>query len=171
MKYAVSGSSGMRSPAPAGEVRHENLAREVELGLVEDPPVARSALALVERGSEFADEPRAGACVPGRGPWVGVERAADELGDDVLGGVEDVLVRGGCRRRGGGAAGLAHHGLLPGPMPTVRYTKGNVRMPGSVGRVRASLAGDRARGGPWVRRESLPNAFCRNDLGLLRPRM
>ena len=85
----------------------------MEFGLVEDPPPARSAVAFIEWWSQLADEPCAGACVPGRGARVGVERAADEFGDDVFRGVEHVLVRGGGDGRGGGGARLAHCDFLP----------------------------------------------------------
>ena len=64
------GELGHPLAAPAREVRDEDLVVEVEFWFVEDPPSARSAVAFVERGSELADQPGAGACRGARRGWV-----------------------------------------------------------------------------------------------------
>ena len=88
VKYAVSGSSGMRSRRHPARSGTRTLIVEVELGLVEDPPPAPGPPSPSSNGGPSLLMSRArGARVPGaRAAGVGVERAADELGDDVLGG-------------------------------------------------------------------------------------
>ena len=87
VKNAVSGYSGMRSRRQAREVRDEDILAEMKFRLVDDPPSARAAASAVERRIELASEDRACDRVRGRRPWMGMERAVDDLGHLVRGRV------------------------------------------------------------------------------------
>jgi hypothetical protein len=107
----------------------------VQLGLVQNPPAAGPAAALVEGAIEFAAQTGTGPQVPGRGARVGHQAAVDDLGDQMLGDLQKVLVGGVSEGGVGhwvvlGGAGLAtilvvrrwaFAGLAPGVAGVCRY--------------------------------------------------
>src|SRR2546422_32307 len=93
---------------PARKIRDEDIVAEVQLGLVQDPPAARlpcRARRLVE-GAQVHAHRRGGERVGRGGPGARDQLAVDELGHQVLGSLDDVLV-GGPPSRG------AHRASIP----------------------------------------------------------
>jgi hypothetical protein len=99
------GKLGHPLPPPAGKVRHEDIIAQVQLRLVQDDPAAGAASAAIEGAIELAAEVRRGPGVQRRRTWTRQELAADDLGNDVVGRSEHILV--GCLL----ASGIGH---LPG---------------------------------------------------------
>ncbi len=81
--YGARGASGHARPPPPREVRHEHVRAEVELGLVEDDPPTRPSAAALEGRPQLLTQRRRGERVRDRGPRVRVQRAEDDLTDDV----------------------------------------------------------------------------------------
>jgi hypothetical protein len=80
--------------APAGEVGHENIVSEVQLGLVEDPPAPWTTAAAVIRRPELASQDGRRHSVTWSGPGRHDELAGDDLANDVLGQRQQIVVRG-----------------------------------------------------------------------------
>ena len=69
--------------SPAGEVRHEQVLAEVQLGLVEDPPATGPGAAALERAAGVHAEHAGRDGVGGGGARARDQRAVDELGHQV----------------------------------------------------------------------------------------
>jgi hypothetical protein len=83
---------GQALAAPAGEVGHDGVDRaslrrigEVQLGLGEDPPAARTAAAAVEGSEQLPLHGALGARVLRGRARHDVQHAADQLGDEAVG--------------------------------------------------------------------------------------
>jgi hypothetical protein len=96
--------------APAGEIRHEHVVAEVQLGLVDDQPAARAVTSAIERTAELDAEDRRGARMRERRPRRGVELAVEHLRDVMLRDRNEIVVSGAFLQR------LRGHGtsLTPG---------------------------------------------------------
>ncbi len=83
--------------APAGDIRHEHIVSEVQLGLQENYPSARALVVkrLVELGKQCAGSIR----VRKRRPRRRVEIAVEHLGDEVVGDLAQVVIRGAFLQR------------------------------------------------------------------------
>lgn len=89
------GKLGEALAAPAGEIGHEDLIDDMDLGLVQDdPPAGTRATATPERGAEVdAQAGRGGGVAEGR-PRADDELAIHDLPDEILGERQQVLVGG-----------------------------------------------------------------------------
>jgi hypothetical protein len=91
---------------PAGEVWDQDIAFQVELGLVQENPAAGSTAAAHEGTVQLPGEHGGYERVLRRRPWLRHEGAVDQLRDDVLRRREDILV--GCAA----FRGLAHEAIV-----------------------------------------------------------
>ncbi len=66
---------------------------EVHFRLVEEPPAARPASTAIERATDLDPQHRGGAGVAQRRPGCGIQLTVQDLGDQVLGHLEEILVR------------------------------------------------------------------------------
>src|SRR5262249_48955186 len=88
---------------PAGNVRHQDVVSEVQLGFDEEDPAGGSTPAELEPGQQDrAQDARHPLMLDARS-WEQVEYTVDDLGDLVVGGVEDILI-------GRAAASWSGHG-------------------------------------------------------------
>jgi hypothetical protein len=78
--------------SPTCEIRNENVVAEVQLGLIEDQPAAGAVDAELKRTGNQCAKRRGRADVTENRVWRGVELAAEDLGDEVLGHGAQVCV-------------------------------------------------------------------------------
>lgn len=85
------GHLGHASASPASKIGNEDVAAQVELGLIEDDPATQSVIARIE-GSKL--DPQAGGCPRVWGPWTRMrdDFAIHDLGDEVVGDGEEIFV-------------------------------------------------------------------------------
>jgi hypothetical protein len=57
------GNCGEALPPPPGEIGHDNVITQVDFGLVENPPPARSSATLAEGTADLNAQHRSGVCV------------------------------------------------------------------------------------------------------------
>ncbi|HMG57659.1 MAG TPA: hypothetical protein VK601_29365 [Kofleriaceae bacterium] len=88
------GHHGEPLAPPAGQIGHDDVVAEVELGFVQDQPAARAAAAAHERRAKLVAEHRPGGHRRTGGSVEQPELAADDLGDHVLRRVDHILIRG-----------------------------------------------------------------------------
>src|SRR6266571_1276384 len=82
---------GHALPSPTGQVGHDHVLAEVQLGLEEDSPASGTIMPVAER-DKGAVELGAGNRVPRRRPRAQEELAVQDLGHLVLGGAQHVFV-------------------------------------------------------------------------------
>lgn len=104
--------------APPGDVGHEYVAVQVELGLMEEDPAPGAALAPIERAAKLHAEARGSARVGRSRAWLGHELTVDDLGDEMLGDRQQILVS--CSPLGR----TRHIESLPDELPRGHVTEG-----------------------------------------------
>src|ERR1019366_7932046 len=108
---------------PSGQVRDEHVpAAQVEFGLVENPPAARSAVPQVEGTAQFDAE--AGRCQRMRcgGSALGDQNPVDDLRDEPVGHGEEIVVGRAPPRRVGHAIQCSRRGMGGPPIVGRRGT-------------------------------------------------
>ena len=91
---ASSGNAREAGPAPAGKIGHDNVDAEVELGLVEQPPPARTPSPVPERGHEPRSQHRTGDGMSDGRARRGVQLAVDDLRHHGVGELHEIVVGG-----------------------------------------------------------------------------
>src|SRR5712691_1623783 len=129
-KSEAGGVGKLRHPLapPAGEVRHEHVVTEVQLGLEEDPPAAGTAPSVVEGRAQPGPEHRGRKRVPRGRARRHVQVPVHDLGDAVRRDLENIVV--------GGAAlhGRCHHPSLAPPIDARRLVRCRYRSGSSAAR-------------------------------------
>jgi hypothetical protein len=148
------GDSRHARPTPAGKVRDQDVVAQMELGLVQQNPPARSAPASLEgRPKLFAKRRRRGG-VRACGTRMCVQDAMQELGDQVVGRRQDVLIRGVLAGGIGHFWKVADAGFGATSRPwRLRPRRSSLTLPiGKRNRAASDAAGARAHGGAQTHR-------------------
>jgi hypothetical protein len=88
----IEGQLGKGGASPPGQVGHQDVRPQVQLGLVQQDPATGSATPASERSPELRPKHRSPLRVNDTRSRLRVQHAVDHLGDQMLGRVHDVLV-------------------------------------------------------------------------------
>ncbi len=147
--------------APAAQIGHESVSRQVQLGLVENHPTPWSSPAPVERAVELTSQTRGRPRVPWRWPRAGDQVTVDDFRDEVLGNALQITV--GCAFPGGICHDRSNCSSLGSPLNSPG--DGRVRQPAAartprISRYAARVAPPRNRTPRAASLKGPPFAIC-----------